>query len=88
MEEVLALSDFSLEHILVADCADIVVFFQFVFGGEGQRIDFGGRCSPLHKGFPTHFGFAPNVEIGVDDHHGCSDGSAAFEKEDPTTVEE
>ena len=86
MKKVFAPSDLSLKHVLITNSTDVIMLSQSFLTGKRQRIDFSGCRTSFDESFPTHFGFAPDIEIGVNDHHGSSDGSTTFKEQDPTTV--
>ena len=75
-------------HVLVADAADIIVLLQLVACRILQAVDL-RHCRPsLAERAPPVFCLAPDVEVGVDEHHDGPDGAATLEEQDPATVEE
>ena len=75
-------------HVLVTDAADIVVLLQLIPRRILQAVDLRHGRPALAEGAPAVLGLAPDVEVGVDEHHDGPDGAAALKEEDPTTVEE
>ena len=75
-------------HVLVADAANIVVLLQLIARRVLQAVDLCHSRSTLAERAPPILGLAPDVEVGVDEHHDGPDGAAAFKEEDPATVEE
>ena len=88
MEHVATLGHLGHHHLLVADCADVVVPLDLFLTGVGQAVDFPHRRSPLHESRPAVLRLAPDVEVGVDEHHARTDGSSTLKYQDPPTVEE
>ena len=87
MEHVATLGHLGHHHLLVADCADVVVPLDLLLTGVGQAVDFPHRRSPLHESRPAVLRLAPDVEVGVDQHHDGSDGAATFKEQYPAAVE-
>ena len=88
MEHVSALGHLGHRHLLVADGADVVVSLDLLRTGVLQAVDFPHGRPPLHKCRPAVLCLAPDVEVGVDEHHAGSDGSPTLKYQDPTAVEE
>ena len=74
-------------HVLVTDAADIVVLLQLLLGRVLQAVDLRHRRPPLAERAPAVLRLAPDVEVGVDQHHDGSDGAATFKEQNPAAVE-
>ena len=88
MVDVSAPCDLGAGHVLVTDAADIVVLLQLLLGRVLQAVDLRHRRPPLAERAPAVLRLAPDVEVGVDQHHAGPDGAPALEYQDPATVEE
>ena len=88
MKHVLALGDLRHAHLLIADGTDIIVLLDLLLGRVLQTVDLPHSGPPLDKGRPALLCLTPDVEVSMDEHHAGSDGSAALEYQDPTTIEE
>ena len=64
-------------HVLVADAANVVVLFQLIARCVLQAVDLCHSRSTLAERAPPILGLAPDVEVGVDEHHDGPDGAAA-----------
>ena len=75
-------------HVLVTDAADIVVLLQLIPRRVLQAVDLCHGRPALAERAPPVFCLAPDVEVGVDEHHDGPDGAATLEEQDPAAVEE
>ena len=73
---------------LITDAAHIVVFLQVLPRGVLQTVYLGHGRPSLTESAPATPRLAPDVEVGVDEHHDGPDGATALEDKDPATVEE
>ena len=64
------------------------MLLQLVASSVLQTVDLGHGGPPLAEGAPAALGLAPDVEVGVDEHHDGPDRAAALEDQDPAAVEE
>ena len=88
VEHVSAAGHLGRAHLLITDGAHVVVLFNLLLGRVKQTVDLGHGAPALVEGGPAVPGLAPDVEVGVDEHHAGSDGAAALKKQDPASVEE
>lgn len=61
---------------LIANGAHIVELLQLLCTGLGQRRYLVDSRSALHEHAPSRSRLAPNIEIGMDAHHECSNCAA------------
>ena len=87
MVDMPAPSHFSTCHVLIAYAADIVVLLQLIPRRILQAVDLRHRRPPLAERAPAVLRLAPDVEVGVDQHHDGSDGAATFKEQNPAAVE-
>ena len=88
MVDMPAPSHLSTGHVLIADAADIVVFLQLLPRRVLQAVDLRHGRPALAERAPPVLRLAPDVEVGVDEHHDGPDGATTLKEQDPTTVEE
>ena len=87
MVDVSAPCDLGAGHVLVADAAHVCVLQQLLARGVLQAVDLRHRRPPLAERAPAVLRLAPDVEVGVDQHHDGSDGAATFKEQNPAAVE-
>lgn len=87
VEHVSAAGHLGRAHLLITDGAHVVVLFNLLLGRVKQTVDLGHGAPALVEGGPAVPSLAPDVEVGVDQHHDGSDGAATFKEQNPAAVE-
>ena len=67
-------------HVLIAYTANIVVFLQLIPRRILQAVDLRHGRPALAERAPAVLGLAPDVEVGVDEHHDGPDGAPTLEE--------